>query len=269
MPMKLKMTIGLLATLLAGAFSACSGGEGIPQTPAAVPDSASQASSAAMPQEAQGIGNVYFLPYQQQALMGTNTLGMYAQMDGLVPGTGILTLHKEDGTVVDEIHFADRTRVQTSVLSEQEAELVDWDTLGSKATLILAAPLTEVGKYYVTMTDDCLRKPDETAKSRALGQGLWEFSIAPFGITGGTLYQGSIHAGDTRTISVALAEEAVKCRILGADGAEIELVTGELSAAGDLQLKFLAASSYEWDVAFLNAAGECVGLVNLAADVLA
>lgn len=258
---KQKLCVALAA--LTCVFSACGQQAQESAPPASQEDmTADNLSGDSAPAESareEGIGEVYFLPFESEALMGTNTLSIYARKSGLQPGGGVLSLHREDGGNVAEIRFDDGQRVEFDTLTQGDRAFVGWDEPGTKATVILDSPLTEPGNYYVTMTENCLTDPVNGLGSKALEKGVWTFRVADYGIAGGSLFDKDTFAvGETVTVSVRLGDGAAKAAFSGYDPEMVEPAVQEVTADGELSLKCIKAGTTQWDVILYDEAGEKV-----------
>lgn len=217
-----------------------------------------------------GIGEVYFLPFQYDALMGTNVLAICAKKTGLQAGEGFLTVHRaEDGSVVEKVQFNDTARVELGPLLKEDRAFVGWEQEGTKAMVVLKKPLIEQGDYYVTMEKDCLWDPESGAGNKPLTDGgVWSFGIAPYGITGGSLFEKDVcTVGTEETISIRLDGGAVKAVLEGFSMDIVEPVIGELTADGNLSLRFLKPGTAQWNVVLLNEEGEPVDGTTIAVVV--
>lgn len=258
----------VLAALLCG-FTACGQTESAPSPPQTemTADNLDEEAGDEGPQE-EGIGEVYFLPLADGALMGTNLLNVCARKTGLQPGDGVLALCRADGTAVAEIKFDDAQRVELGTLSDADRAFIGWEEEGTKATVILDEPLTQPGQYYVTLTENCLINPETGAGSKALEKGAWTFGVADYGIAGGSLFEKETCAvGETVTISVRLGDGAAKAVLSGFDPEMLEPVTAEVTADGDLALKCVKAGIAQWDVKLLDADGNVIDGTSIAVPV--
>lgn len=273
MKMKRKQFIcALLAAAVCG-LAAC----GAPQEPVSTAESESRtemtsdqlgAASAAEPEG--GIGEVYFLPFSYDALMGTNMLAICAKKSGLQPGGGTLTLYREDGTLVEEIAFTGAEQVELSPLTEDDKSLVGWEDAGTRASIILQKPLTEEGGYYVIMTENCLVDPQTGIGSKPLtDKKAWSFGVTGYGITGeGSLLTKDVCAvGEMETVVVRLGNGAVKAVLTGYDPEMVEPVVGERTTDGELSMKFKKAGTAWWSVVLLDAAGEVLDGASISVSV--
>lgn len=217
-----------------------------------------------------GIGEVYFLPFSYDALMGTNTLTICAKKSGLQAGGGTLTLYRDDGTMVEEIVFTGAEQVEISPLTEDDKSLVGWEETGTKANIVLQKPLTEEGGYYVTMTENCLVDPQTGIGSKPLtDKKAWNFGITGYGITGeGSLLTKEVCAvGETETVVVRLGDGAVKAMFTGFDPEMVEPVVGERTTDGELSMKFKKAGTAWWSVVLLDGAGEVIDGASVSVSV--
>lgn len=252
----------ICAALLMVLCAGCGGG----QTAATADSPAPSSSMAAAP--ARGIGEVYFIPYHETAMMGTNLLVMCAKEDGLTVGEGSLSVHREDGALVETVNF-DSDQVEAGPLTQADRDYVGWETAGTRATVVLEKPLTQAGDYYVTLTENCLTSPAGGIGNLALtDEEGWRFSVAEYGIVGGTLMDKDVYTvGEDVTVSVKLGGSAVKAQLVNYDPALVEPLTAELTEDGDLSARFIAAGTAQWDIVLWDEAGNSLGGTSIAVPV--
>lgn len=263
--MDCKIKQAICAALAAALCVGCGASEQ-PAPPAESSPVSSPASSA--PTAAQGIGEVYFAPYYETAMMGTNLLVLCAKEDGLTTGEGSLSVHREDGTVIETVRF-NSDQVEVGPLTQEDRAYVGWETTGTRATVVLNNPLTEAGDYYVTLTEDCLKNPTEKVGNLALtDQEKWRFSVIGYGIVGGTLMEKDVFAvGETATVSVKLGDGAAKAALLNYDPELVEPLTAELTTDGDLSIRFLKEGTAQWYIVLWDEAGNSLGGTTIAVPV--
>lgn len=273
MNMKRKQLICAVLAAAACGITSCGGAE----VSAPPPQSQAEMTSDQLGSEAErdedretGIGEVYFMPFRDDALLGTNMLSVCAKKSGLQAGDGVLTLYRDGGTVVEEIVFTDTEQVEFTPLAEEDKALVGWEETGTKANVVLEKPLTEAGGYYVTMTENCLVDPETGTGNKPLtDKQAWRFGITGYGITGegSLLNKGVCAVGETETIAVKLGDGAVKAVLTGYDPEMVEPVVGERATDGELSMKFKKTGTAQWSVVLLDAAGEVIDGASIAVSV--
>lgn len=127
----------------------------------------------------ESIGGVYASPVatgdDYQASAGTDAVSLYAEREGLEPGTGVLTLYDDaDDHVLAEIP-ADSGQVAFGPVAEEQKAFYGMDG-GTEIRVSLGFGLEAGKRYYVEVSEDFARFED--VRSRAFGgKGQWPIQI--------------------------------------------------------------------------------------------
>lgn len=127
----------------------------------------------------ESIGGVYASPVatgdDYQAPAGTDAVSLYAEREGLEPGTGVLTLYDDaDDSVLAEIP-ADSGQVTFGPVAEEQKAFYGMDG-GTEIRVSLGFGLEAGKRYYVEVSEDFARYGD--VGSRAFGgKGQWPIQV--------------------------------------------------------------------------------------------
>lgn len=214
--------------------------------------------------EAITVSDMEFAPiseFDELLPAGINELTICFQRDDIVAGTGSVTLHEADGSIVETIETNDISKVSFESLDSDER----WNE-GNKAVIHLSSPLTQTSSYYVTMTEDAFSSSDGAAYSVAIEDNItWTIQTSEYGVSidNKNRSAGNMISGQIMIDGIA----ATYALIENTDPVMVYFDQVEFYESGSFSVVLMGSGETSFQVSFYDEAGSLLNTIDYTLNI--
>lgn len=212
------------------------------------------------------IGQVSFMPNEKSYHMvyGSSTLHAYFKRQGVVPGSGKMTIRKlSDNSVVEEIDLQDKAKC---FVGEQDSHfaLLGWNS-GTHLIIQLKTTPESGETYYVNLEEGAFTSQDGSIRSKELSDtSSWCYGVANYGVVPSLPSGSDVYVGDVLTADILVRKPAVLAKIENYDENRVRFNEKEFEQDGKLDIKIYQLGEDPFTVNFYDEDDNPIGSITLS-----